>query len=466
MYSTSHLHFKVPRSSLIKFIKRLQTLSSTNYLKLDSNQKTINSIRQNTEVSSSHLTPEIKLHLITSAISNGSTPFEFENYNNEDPFWGFYWPGGQVLSRYILDNANFFKNLSIIDIGCGCGATAIAAAKSNSKKVIANDSDAIACVATAMNAEINQVEVEILHGSILGEKNIPWDCILMGDMFYEEIQSSHTIDWLDYLIEQGKRILIGDPGRLPIQKYKGANFNLSRRTVHFSTNACVTESHQSYLTNLQNQRKIELIKQYTNFSYDHITPEIGLHLITKDSEAWTWKQSEIQLRDPFWAFYWPGGQALTRYVLDNPQEFENKSVLDVGCGSGATSIAVARAQALEIVANDCDIDACIVTALNAELNGVNLRISQENFIGNANIPWDCILVGDMFYNDEICSVIFKWLKDLSSQHKKIFIGDPGRLKGRNFEFKENLKLLKTYRLKEDTFIENDTFVNANVLAFM
>lgn len=93
---------------------------------------------------------------------------------------------------------------------------------------------------------------------------------------------------------------------------QGSNFNISRRMVHSSTKVYNTESHQYYLANSENQYKIELIKKYTNISYNHITPEIGLHLITEDCIAWSWKQFEIKLMDPFWAFYWPGGQALTR----------------------------------------------------------------------------------------------------------------------------------------------------------
>lgn len=71
-----------------------------------------------------------------------------------------------------------------------------------------------------MNAKINDVELEILQGSVVGEENIPWDFVLMGDMFYEEIQSSQSIDWLNHLHKQGKKILIGDPGRLPLQKHR------------------------------------------------------------------------------------------------------------------------------------------------------------------------------------------------------------------------------------------------------
>jgi hypothetical protein len=35
--------------------------------------------------------------------------------------------------------------------------------------------------------------------------------------------------------------------------------------------------------------------------------------------------------DPFWGFYWPGGQAVTRYILDRPKLVYNKRILDFAC---------------------------------------------------------------------------------------------------------------------------------------
>lgn len=55
-----------------------------------------------------------------------------------------------------------------------------------------------------------------------------------------------------------------------------------------------------------------LIKQHTVISTDHMTPEIKLHLITPLCELWTASADNIPFNDPFWAFYWPGGQALAR----------------------------------------------------------------------------------------------------------------------------------------------------------
>jgi Predicted methyltransferase len=55
-----------------------------------------------------------------------------------------------------------------------------------------------------------------------------------------------------------------------------------------------------------------VIKHHTVITTDHMTPEIKLHLITPSCALWTAKQDNVPFQDPFWAFYWPGGQALAR----------------------------------------------------------------------------------------------------------------------------------------------------------
>lgn len=60
----------------------------------------------------------------------------------------------------------------------------------------------------------------------------------------------------------------------------------------------------------------ELIESYTTISDKHLTPEIKLRLITPECQAWNEpveSNSQHPLGEPFWAFYWPGGQALSRY---------------------------------------------------------------------------------------------------------------------------------------------------------
>ena len=76
----------------------------------------------------------------------------------------------------------------------------------------------------------------------------------------------------------------------------------------------VTESKNTQgIENGNNTNLKHLVKQHTKLSRDHMTPEIALFLITKDCEMWSSRLDQTTpFSDPYWAFYWPGGQVLTR----------------------------------------------------------------------------------------------------------------------------------------------------------
>lgn len=72
--------------------------------------RTSNSLRsnilRNTCISRHHLTPEIALRLITPECDIYHRPIAANSEDgghgfDADPFWGFYWPGGQALTRYV-----------------------------------------------------------------------------------------------------------------------------------------------------------------------------------------------------------------------------------------------------------------------------------------------------------------------------------------------------------------------------
>lgn len=118
-------------------------------------------ILKNTEITRDHMTPELQLFLLTENCPLYYTPYINRNGNERfdsftrhifcDPFWSIYWPGGQVLTRFILDEKESIlgctmrdarKNaLKILDLGAGCGATAIAAKSIGVQEVVANDID-------------------------------------------------------------------------------------------------------------------------------------------------------------------------------------------------------------------------------------------------------------------------------------------------------------------------------------
>ena len=56
----------------------------------------------------------------------------------------------------------------------------------------------------------------------------------------------------------------------------------------------------------------------------------------------------------------------------------DKSVLDLGSGSGLVAIAAAQSGALSVTAHDIDPMAHVAIALNADLNGVTINTSAED----------------------------------------------------------------------------------------
>jgi ribosomal protein L11 methyltransferase len=67
-----------------------------------------------------------------------------------------------------------------------------------------------------------------------------------------------------------------------------------------------------------------------------------------------------------------GAHPTTRLSLELLQEFEPRSVLDIGCGSGVLSIAAAKLGFVPLTAIDVDEVAVEVTRANAERNGVSV----------------------------------------------------------------------------------------------
>lgn len=177
-------------------------------------------IRENTEISGQQsLTPELRLRLFTPSCSFWTQRAELWPY--EDPYWAIYWPGGQALSRFLLDNPAVCRGQKVLDLGSGCGASAIAATLCGAARVVANDIDSLAAVATHMNSELNGVPPPVcLTNNMIGSPPAAFDLILLGDMFYDESLATSLHAWLDRCMKtHGTKVLIGDPGRAQFEEH-------------------------------------------------------------------------------------------------------------------------------------------------------------------------------------------------------------------------------------------------------
>jgi predicted nicotinamide N-methyase len=180
-----------------------------------------------------------------------------------------------------------------------------------------------------------------------------------------------------------------------------------------------------------------------------LVPEIKLYLATEVVPLWRATEEElakIGVPPPYWAFAWAGGQALARYVLDNPHLVAGKRVLDIGSGSGLVALAAAKAGAASILAADIDAFACAAIRLNATANNCSVTTTQDDLIGAPN-AWDVILVGDLFYERPLAERLLAWLTPFSVP---ALLGDPGR----NYFPKEQVERLATYNVQTTRDLED------------
>ncbi|MBV9245164.1 MAG: methyltransferase [Methylobacteriaceae bacterium] len=157
-------------------------------------------------------------------------------------------------------------------------------------------------------------------------------------------------------------------------------------------------------------------------------PEISLHVADDATELWQKTEEELGelgLPPPFWAFAWSGGQALARYVIDRPNLVRGRRVLDFASGSGLVAFAARLAGAAEVEANDIDAFALAAIGLNAQANGLSVRVVGEDLIGRDE-DWDVVLAADVFYERELASHVTEWLLALERRGACVLIGDPGR----------------------------------------
>lgn len=176
-------------------------------------------IRQNTSVFAPPLVPEVRLHLAHEAVPIWQkTEEELGEIGLPPPFWAFAWAGGQALARYVLDHPALVKGKSVLDLATGSGLVAIAAKKAGAESVLAADIDRFACAAARLNAQVNDVAIEISDEDLLQEAPASFDVVLVGDLFYEKALAERVHNWLVEARARGASILIGDPGRSYLPK--------------------------------------------------------------------------------------------------------------------------------------------------------------------------------------------------------------------------------------------------------
>lgn len=171
-------------------------------------------IQQNTVISSPPLLPELSLYLATEVTPLWHmTEERLRTVGLPPPYWAFAWPGGQGLSRYIMDHPEIVRGKRVLDFAAGCGVAAIAAVKAGAKSALAVDIDPLALASIQLNAALNNVAVKGSESVDMEKpcKNI--DLIIAGDVCYQQAMSARLMRWLWVCVAQGTHVILADPGR-------------------------------------------------------------------------------------------------------------------------------------------------------------------------------------------------------------------------------------------------------------
>jgi predicted nicotinamide N-methyase len=174
---------------------------------------------------------------------------------------------------------------------------------------------------------------------------------------------------------------------------------------------------------------VQFVHDHTRPARPSLVPEVTLQVAADVVALWEAIEQErgvAPTEPPFWAAAWPGGQALARYVLDQPWTVAGRSVLDLGSGSGLVAVAAALAGADRVVASEIDPFGHAAIAVNAEVNGVAPVAVVGDVLGEPPPAVDVVLAGDVCYDREMSERVLPWLEAARAQGAQVFLGDPGR----------------------------------------
>jgi predicted nicotinamide N-methyase len=190
-------------------------------------------------------------------------------------------------------------------------------------------------------------------------------------------------------------------------------------------------------------------------------PGIRLYLAADIYTLWEQTERELGGREappPFWAFVWPGGQALARYLLEHPETVAGRTVLDLGSGSGLTAIAAALAGAAAVTASELDPFAVRAIGLNAATNQVAVEVTGDVLDGDGQDA-EVILAGDIWYERHLADRALGLLLRAAQRGALVLAGDVGRA----FLPRDQLRPLASYRLRVSADLEDKPVKDVQIL---
>jgi ETFB lysine methyltransferase len=137
-------------------------------------------------------------------------------------------------------------------------------------------------------------------------------------------------------------------------------------------------------------------------------------------------------RLPYWADLWPSSVVLARFLRG--LRGDGRTLLELGCGSGAVATAAARA-GFEVTATDYYEDSPLFARANAWRNAqvdITARCADWNSWPNDLRGFDLIVASDVLYEQRNAPLIARVMAQSLGAHGEGWIADPGRVGSAGF----------------------------------
>ena len=149
-------------------------------------------------------------------------------------------------------------------------------------------------------------------------------------------------------------------------------------------------------------------------------------------------------RLPYWAELWPSAIGLSRFVIKNPELFQQKNILELGCGLGLTSLVMMQQNPASMLCTDYENDALVL----ARKNFIKNKIKPPHFKW---LDWrtpllrkkfDCIVASDILYEKRFFQPLLDIFNNYFDKNGLIIVAEPNRKIATSF-----FEKLRTYGYK-------------------
>ncbi len=177
---------------------------------------------------------------------------------------------------------------------------------------------------------------------------------------------------------------------------------------------------------------------------DELVDEISDELFNQDE------------RLPYWAELWPSAFALSEFILENKNIFKNKTILELGCGMGLTTMALSLTNPGQIIATDYEQQALDSTKKNFDLNYIS-QLPSFRLLDwrepELTKKYKIIVASDVAYEERFFQPLIDLFKNYLEPKGEIILAEPNRTIAKTFFGK--LALSGFNYTTKDTFVDQD-----------